>query len=218
MPFDVVIVFIAITLHCLFSLIRSLIAIAVFLHFFCFAPFGSCCCCSSPSSFVVSVDTACNHVCTLVEKRGRNFKWWRVVLFGSSLFIHCPPRNRWYCALKINEEPNSIHLLLLLAMLRYLFTWWFFFSTLFQLVFFSNFCKYSCADVACLFRFLHLIWWTHYLCDNVWWWNLHMTVTVDILPVLRIHNHSKLWDRTRKMGGERERKNELASKTTAKGM
>lgn len=42
----------------------------------------------------LSGDTARNHVCTLVEKRGRNFKWWRVVLFVSSLFIHCPPRNR----------------------------------------------------------------------------------------------------------------------------
>lgn len=139
---------------------------AFFAHFFC----------------SLSVDTARNHVCTVVEKRGRNFKWWRVVLFVSSLFIHCPPRNRWYYALKINEESNSLFLFLLLAMPYYLFTCLFFSH------FFRCCCCFILVCVRVLLRFLHLTWSTHYLCDNVWWRNLHMTVTVDISLVLRMPN------------------------------
>lgn len=47
--------------------------------------------------------------------------------------------------------------------------------------------------------FLHSTWpWsTHYSCDNIWWWNLHMTVTVDILCVANLKMAWTRWKKTR---------------------
>lgn len=158
--------------------------------------YGCCCCCgclvviffSSCILVQFSGDTTQSCVCISVEKRGRNFKWLVLDFFFALLFVavlfvarylftahletvlDCA-LNKWRTKLTLPLSPFGYAMLFIyLLIFPYIF-------------FFAASLRFS-PLLGSFGAFLHLTWsTTHYLCDNVWWRNLHMTVTVDIFAV-----------------------------------